>query len=141
MKKISLIIVLVILAVLYSVKSNGQEENKTTSTGEPLYFVVEELPEFPGGEEALKNYIAEHVKYPEEAKKNGISGKVFVTFTVSKEGKVMDAEIAKGKNASLDQEALRVINDLPDWTPGKQKGKAVNVQYTLPINFALENEK
>ncbi len=133
----SLLIVLFISVIVYSIQANGQDNTE----GDQVFFVVEDMPEFPGGDDALKKYIAEHVKYPEEAKKNGITGKVYVSFTVSKEGKVIDSEIARGASPALDKEALRVINDLPVWKPGKQKGKVVNVRYTVPINFALEDDK
>jgi len=100
--------------------------------------VVEEMPEFPGGETALRTYIAGAIKYPEDAKKAGIQGKVFVTFVVDKTGKVVDAKIARGASPSLDKEALRVTETLPAWKPGKQRGENVAVQYTIPIQFALK---
>jgi len=106
-----------------------------------VYVVVEEMPEFPGGELALRNFIAENIKYPVEAKDKGIQGKVFVTFVVNSKGKVENAKIARGVDPSLDNEALRVVGQLPEWKPGKQKGEAVSVSYTVPINFALDNKK
>ena len=107
-----------------------------------IYSIVEEMPEYPGGEEALKNEIAEKIKYPEEARKNGIQGKVFVTFVVDEQGAVSNVKIARGAEPSLDKEALRVINTLKTWKPGKEKGKAVKVAFTVPINFALgDNSK
>jgi TonB family protein len=109
-----------------------------TSDGEPIFFVVEEMPEFPGGEMELRTFIANNIEYPEIAMKNKIQGKVYVTFVVGKDGLVKDAKIARGVDPSLDGEALRVVNNLPKWKPGKQRGEAVNVSYTIPINFALE---
>ena len=111
---------------------------KTLSPGEEVFFIVEEMPEFPGGEQALREYLGNHIKYPEIAQKKGIQGKVYVTFTVTKTGTIADAKIARGVDPSLDQEALRVVNELPNWQPGKQRGQAVNVQYTVPINFKLQ---
>ncbi len=105
---------------------------------EQVFFIVEEMPEFPGGEKALRSYIGKAVKYPAVAQENGIQGKVYVSFVVSKDGSVANATIARGVDPSLDAEALRVVNGLPKWEPGKQKGKAVNVSYTIPINFALQ---
>ncbi len=102
-----------------------------------VFFVVEEMPEFPGGEEALGKYITSAVEYPEEAVSNGIQGKVYVSFIVTRSGTIANAKIARGVAPSLDQEALRVINSLPKWKPGAQRGKAVNVSYTVPINFEL----
>lgn len=109
-----------------------------TSTGNTVFTVVEKMPEFPGGEAAVREYIAKSVKYPEDAKKAGIQGKVFVTFVVDKTGKVLDAKIARGASPSLDKEALRVVETMPAWTPGQQHGENVAVQYTIPIQFALK---
>ncbi len=103
-----------------------------------VFFIVEDMPEFPGGEMALRTYIANAIKYPVIAQENGIQGKVYVTFVVSKDGSVRDATIARGVDPSLDKEALRVVGTLPKWKPGKQRGKPVNVSYTVPINFVLQ---
>lgn len=111
---------------------------KSLNVDEQIFFIVEEMPEFPGGELALRKYIANAVDYPEVAQENGIQGKVYVTFVVSKDGYVADAKIARGVNPSLDAEALRVVNSLPKWIPGKQRGEYVNVSYTVPINFVLQ---
>lgn len=111
---------------------------RSLSADEQVFFIVEEMPEFPGGEMALRQFIANKVDYPDDAQKGGIQGKVYVTFVVSKDGSVADAKIARGVNPSLDAESLRVVNSLPKWKPGMQKGKAVNVSYTVPINFVLQ---
>lgn len=103
-----------------------------------VFFIVEDMPEFPGGDLALRKYIANSIKYPVIAQENGIQGKVYVTFVVGKDGKVTNARIARGVDPSLDKEALRVVNALPTWKPGKQRGKPVNVSYTVPINFVLQ---
>ena len=103
-----------------------------------VFFIVEDMPEFPGGEMALRTYIANAIKYPVIAQENGIQGKVYVTFVVGKDGKVSNATIARGVDPSIDKEALRVVNTLPAWKPGKQRGKPVNVSYTVPINFVLQ---
>lgn len=105
---------------------------------ENIFFVVEQMPEFPGGELALRKFIANNIQYPEVAQKNGIQGRVYVTFIVDKEGNIANAKIARGVDPSIDQEALRVVNNLPRWYPGVQKGEPVNVSYTVPINFALQ---
>jgi len=102
------------------------------------YQIVEIMPEFPGGEMALRKFIATSVKYPIEAQENGIQGKVYITFVVNKEGKVTDAKVVRGVDPSLDKEALRVVNNLPIWKPGKQDGNKVNVNYTVPISFVLK---
>ena len=125
-------------------KEKGDKNSKVAhqdKDGEPVFYIVEDMPEFPGGENALREYIANHVKYPEIAKKNGIQGKVFISFVVSKDGRVTDAKVARGVDPSLDKEALRVIKNLPDFKPGKQRGKLVNVCYTVPVNFVLDGSK
>ena len=106
-----------------------------------VFKIVENMPEYPGGKEALKNDIIKAIKYPDKAKKDGISGKVFVSFVVNKEGKVEEPKIERGVDPLLDEEALRVIQQLKTWTPGSQRGVKVKVMLTVPINFALDNSK
>ena len=108
------------------------------SAQEEVFNIVEKMPEFPGGEMALRQYIANSVIYPKTYVDQGIQGKVFVSFVVSKSGKVTKARIVRGVAPLIDREALRVISNLPQWQPGLQKGKAVNVSYTVPINFKLQ---
>ena len=96
------------------------------------------MPVFPGGEEALMKFIINEVKYPDDAKKAGIQGKVFVNFIVNKEGNIVHPKITRGVSPSLDKEALRVINKMPQWTPGKNKGETVSVRFTMPIMFKLQ---
>lgn len=116
---------------------SAPKEEEEESTAE-VFFIVEDMPEFPGGEAALRAYIANSIKYPVIAQENGIQGKVYVTFVVGKDGSVSNATIARGVDPSLDKEAIRVVNALPKWKPGKQRGKPVNVSYTVPINFVLQ---
>jgi protein TonB len=103
-----------------------------------IFFIVETMPEFPGGELGLRKYIATHVKYPNIARENGIEGKVYVRFCVTSKGTVEKVSIARGVDPILDKEALRVVKALPKWKPGEQRGKKVNVWYTVPINFQLQ---
>jgi TonB family protein len=105
---------------------------------DPVFFIVEEKPEFPGGDEALREFISSTVQYPAEAHRDSIQGKVFVSFIVAKDGLVKDAKVVRGVHPTLDNESLRVVNMLPRWTPGKQRNQAVNVQYTIPVNFVLQ---
>lgn len=105
---------------------------------EQVFVVVEDMPEFPGGELALRKWIANNIDYPVIAAENGIQGKIYVTFVVDKDGSISNARIARGVDPSLDQEALRVVNNLPNWKPGMQRGKPVRVSYTVPINFQLQ---
>jgi TonB family protein len=110
---------------------NVQPENQ-------VFYIVEDMPEFPGGEAALRNHIAKSIRYPQLAQERAIQGRVYVQFIVSADGSVRNANIARGVDPLLDQEALRVVRDLPLWMPGKQRGKAVDVSYTVPINFVLQ---
>ncbi len=114
---------------------NVEEENTDDA---PVFFIVEDMPEFPGGESALHKYLGTEVKYPVIAQENGIQGRVYVKFVVNIDGQVANVEIARGVDPSLDKEALRVVKAMPKWKPGKQRGKAVRVSYTVPINFVLQ---
>ena len=116
------------------------EKSVSSNQDKPTFFIVEEMPEFPGGVEALKAFVASSLKYPSFALENGIQGKVFVNFIVGKDGSVTDAKIARGVDPSIDKEALRIVNSLPKWKPGSQAGEAVAVSYTIPINFKLPPE-
>lgn len=102
------------------------------------FTVVEVMPVFPGGQTALVQYIASHLKYPTVAQENGIQGRVLVSFVVGEDGYVEDVQVIKGVEPMLDKEALRVIQSLPRWTPGNQQGKPVRVKYTVPVTFALQ---
>ena len=113
------------------------EEEEESS--QQIFTVVETMPEFPGGQGALLQYLAKSIKYPVIAQENGIQGRVSCSFVVNKDGSIVDAEVIRGVDPSLDKEALRVINSMPKWSPGKQRGKPVRVAYTLPINFQLSN--
>ena len=105
---------------------------------EQIFYIVEEPAEFPGGDRALYSYISNSVKYPVIAQENGIQGKVYVKFVVSETGTVSNAEIIRGVDPSLNNEALRVINGLPKFKPGKQRGNPVKVFYNAVINFQLQ---
>jgi TonB family protein len=102
------------------------------------FVVVEEMPKFPGGDQALFKHLYENLKYPPEAKTEGIQGKVILRFVVTAEGKVADVTVVRGVHPLLDEEALRVMSTVPDWIPGKQGGRPVDVYYSLPISFALK---
>ena len=102
-----------------------------------VFMVVEDMPEFPGGDLGLMKYIQKNVKYPPIAKEYNITGKVYVQFIVNKSGSVTNVKIVRSVDKNLDAEALRVVRSLPKYKPGKQRGKPVSVQYTIPINFTL----
>jgi protein TonB len=107
---------------------------------EEVFYIVEDMPTFNGGKPAteFRKYIAQNLQYPEIAAENGVSGRVIVQFAVDKTGKVVDAKIVRSVDSALDREAVRVVMSSPKWTPGKQRGKAVKVLFTFPINFVLQ---
>lgn len=105
---------------------------------EKVYKEADVMPEFPGGMPELMQYMVESIKYPKELQEANIAGKVFVRFVVDTEGKVGQVEVVKSLHEQLDAEAVRVISGMPDWTPGKKDGKAVNVELVLPISYTLE---
>ncbi|MBC8314906.1 MAG: TonB family protein [Bacteroidetes bacterium] len=103
-----------------------------------IFTVVEENPTFPGGETKLYKYLGESIKYPEEAKELGIQGRVFVNFVIETDGAVSNVKVLRGIGGGCDEEAIRVIQSMPRWTPGKQRGIPVRVSYNLPIKFTLQ---
>ena len=106
---------------------------------EVIFVVVETMPEFPGGPQEMMKFIGTNIKYPVIAQENGIQGRVICQFVVEKDGKVTDIQVVRSSgDASLDKEAVRVINSMPKWKPGKQRGKPVRVKYTIPVNFRLQ---
>lgn len=113
-------------------------KNQEVANNTPAYDTVEQMPQFPGGMTGLMQYLAKNVKYPADALKEGIQGRVHVQIVVDKNGKVSNAKIAKGVSPSLDAEALRVVYNMPQWRPGMKDGKPVNVKYVFPILFNLQ---
>ncbi|NDP20960.1 MAG: energy transducer TonB [Paludibacter sp.] len=103
-----------------------------------VFQVVETMPTFPGGDAELFKFLSNNVKYPVIAQENGIQGRVICQFVVNKDGSIVDVEVVRSVDASLDKEAIRVIKSMPKWSPGKQRGKPVRVKYTLPVNFKLQ---
>ena len=103
-----------------------------------VFTAVEQPPTFPGGEAALLKYIADHIRYPAIAQENNVQGRVVVQFVVTKTGKVGEVKVVRSKDPDLDKEAVRVVKSLPNFIPGKMNGNAVNVWYTLPVNFKLQ---
>jgi len=103
-----------------------------------VFQVVETMPSFPGGDAALFKFLNDNIKYPVIAQENGIQGRVICQFVVNRDGSIVDVEVVRSVDPSLDKEAVRVIKAMPRWAPGKQRGKAVRVKYTLPVNFRLQ---
>ena len=106
-----------------------------------VYQIVEQMPEFPGGVKALMQYVADHIKYPEEAKKAGVYGRVFVGFVVEPDGSLSGFKVLRGIGYGCDEEAVRVVKSLPKWKPGMHRGEAVRVSYQIPIVFKLEDKQ
>ncbi len=113
-------------------------EEETEEEEPEIFMVVEQMPEFPGGQQELFRYISENIQYPAIAKENGIQGKVFIQFVVGKDGSITNVTVLRGVDPSLDKEAVRVVKSMPKWKPGKQRGKPVYVRYQVPINFKLQ---
>ena len=103
-----------------------------------IFKIVEEMPSFPGGEAKLMEYVGKNVKYPQIARETGIQGRVFVNFVVEPDGSVSNVSVLRGIGGGCDEEAMRVVKNMPKWKPGKQRGKPVRVQYMLPVNFRLQ---
>lgn len=117
------------------------EDDQEQQDDTPIFTVVEDMPKFPGGKEAMYKYFGENITYPAEARKEGIQGTVYITFVIEVDGRVSKPRLLRGVHEDLDKEAMRVIKEMPKWKPGKQKGKAVRVQYNLPIKFTLDEKK
>lgn len=118
------------------VKIEVKEEEEEVE--EEIFLVVEEQPSFPGGEDKMFEYLYSNIKYPQVAKENNITGRVFLTFVVEKDGSIANAKILRDIGGGCGQEALRVVKNMPKWSPGKQRGKPVRVQFNLPVVFDLQ---
>ncbi len=121
-----------------TVTVNESAQAASLKTDGEIFQVVEEMPEYPGGMSELMKYFSTNMRYPKEAQSKGIQGRVIVQFVVEKDGSITDAKVMKPVDPQLDAEALRVVNAMPKWTPGKQRGKTVRVRYTLPVMFHLK---
>ena len=134
----------------FDVKGNDEAEGEVLKAKEvvvdekpkeeetKVFDVVEQMPQFPGGPNALFEYLSKNIKYPVVAEENGIQGRVIVTFVVERDGSITDVKVAKSVDPSLDKEAMRVVKSMPKWIPGKQNGSAVRVKYTVPVTFRLQ---
>lgn len=107
--------------------------------GEEVVKSADVMPEFPGGQEAFMNYLVNGIEYPESQKESGTQGKVIITFTIGKDGSVQDAEVVRSLGEEFDKNALDMVKDMPNWTPGEKDGKAVAVEMTLPVQYVLED--
>lgn len=143
------ILVLLFISISFTPKIIAQNNGKAIETKsemkpseqpqeDALFMVVEQMPEYPGGEDARIKFMVENIKYPEEARKNGVQGMVYVSFEVDKDGKISNIKTLRGIGSGCDEEAERVISLMPAWKPGLQKGKPVRVQFNMPIRFSLD---
>lgn len=123
--------VVVVSAPVTSAPIEEEEDNV-------VFQVVEKMPSFPGGDSQLFKFLNDNVKYPVIAQENGVQGRVICQFVVNRDGSIVDVEVVRSVDASLDKEAIRVIKSMPKWSPGQQRGKPVRVKYTLPVNFKLQ---
>jgi TonB family protein len=119
----------------------GSDIQKKSSGEKEVFVVVEEMPVFPGGNEAMFAFVANNFKYPAEARAQNITGLVRVSFVVRASGKVSDVKVEQSAHPLLDAEAVRVVKSMPDWKPGKQHGKPVDVDFTIPVDFHMQGEK
>jgi protein TonB len=113
-------------------------ESEEEGTDDNIFVHVEDMPEFPGGQQAMMAFLARSIEYPNISKENGIQGRVYAKFVVNKDGSITHAEISRGVHPSLDQEALRVVRSMPAWKPGSQRNEPVRVSVVIPINFVLQ---
>lgn len=117
------------------------QEEKKVSVDDEVFVIVEEQAEFPGGMEAMYAYIVKNLKYPEAAKEKGIEGRVFVSFIIEKDGSISNILVKRAIGGGCEEAAVEMIKNMPKWKPGKQRGKPVRCQFTLPIKFELPKNK
>ena len=133
MKKL---ILMLLMAGCCLMTANAQK-TVVSQTNQKVFDTVEQMPEYPGGMQAMIEFLQTNMKYPEDAAKQKVEGRVMVQFVVETDGSVTDVHVAKQVFPSLDAEAIRVVQAMPKWTPGKEKGRVVRVKYNLPIVFRM----
>ena len=132
-----LLATLSVLVLLFVANTNATAQNKKAANDKVLEK-AEVMPEYPGGEQAMMKFVADNVKYPQEAIDKEVSGRVMVGFVVEKDGSISDVKVVKGIGGGCDEEAVRVVNAMPKWKPGMDKGKPVRVSYIMPFTFKLQ---
>ena len=135
-KLVSLFIALFLCLPLFA-----QKESIPRIDSEGVYLVPDEMPKFPGGMQAMMKYLSTNVKYPLEAQKKGVSGRVIIQFVVMEDGTLGQEKVVRGVDPLLDEEALRVVKAMPKWTPGVADGNTVKVRFTIPVMFSLSKKK
>ena len=133
-KNVTLKVALMMLVLLFSFMTSTAQTKKNNM----VFDVVEVMPQFPGGQIAMLQYLMKNIKYPEQAMKEGIQGRVTVRFIVEKDGSISDVKPVLSVHPLLNKEAVRVVESMPKWTPGKQNGKPVRVRFNLPVMFKLK---
>ena len=133
MKKL---ILMLLMAVCCLMTANAQK-TVVSQTNQKVFDTVDQMPEYPGGMQAMIEFLQANMKYPEDAAKQKVEGRVMVQFVVETDGSISDVHVAKQVFPSLDAEAIRVVKAMPNWTPGKEKGRVVRVKYLLPIVFRM----
>ena len=123
---------------LFGLTTVSAQKTVVAKKNQQVFDVVEKMPEYPGGQAALFEYLQKNVKYPADAEKKKEEGRVLVTFVVNTDGSITDIEVVRKTFPSLDAEAVRVISGMPRWKPGEQKGQKVRVKYTVPLTFRLK---
>ena len=126
------------LMALFGLTTVSAQKTVVAKKNQQVFDVVEKMPEYPGGQAALFEYLQKNVKYPADAEKKKVEGRVLVTFVVNTDGSITDIEVVRKTFPSLDAEAVRVISGMPRWKPGEQKGQKVRVKYTVPLPFRLK---
>ena len=130
--------IIMALMAVFGLTTVSAQKTVVAKKNQKVFDIVEQMPKYPGGQAALFEFISKNVKYPDDAVKKKVEGKVFVTFVVDTDGKITDVSLMRKVFPSLDAEAIRVISAMPNWIPGKQKGQVVRVKYTVPIMFRLK---
>ena len=133
MKKLILILLMAECCLI----SAHAQKTVVSQTNQKVFDTVEQMPEYPGGMQAMIEFLQTNMKYPEDAEKQKVEGRVMVQFVVETDGSISDVHVAKQVFPSLDAEAIRVVKAMPNWTPGKEKGRVVRVKYLLPIVFRM----
>jgi len=131
-------LVLMSLMAVFCLTTVSAQKTVVSQKNEEVFDVVEQMPEYPGGMQALFEFMSQNIKYPADAQKQKVEGRVLAKFIVETDGSISNIEVVKQAFPSLDAEAVRVIQAMPKWKPGRQKGQAVRVKFVLPINFSLK---
>lgn len=132
---------IIIFALVLLIANQTKAQNLNSTSQDKVFIAIEQQPKYPGGEQALFKYLAQNIKYPKNARENGISGTVYIQFVVEKDGTIEEVKVLRGIGFGCDEEAIRVVKSMPKWKPGLQRGKPVRVSYNIPINFSFGTNK